>query len=217
MPRPASQTCPEEVEKVNNALCSGTVRDGDGKIEASLTAAVPYASIQASERLKLWGALGYGTGEVTLKPDAGTDEEKESYKSDISWNMMAVGGRRELLSSPENGPTLDLTGDALWARTESDRTNALAASDSDVTRLRLGLEGSWRIATEGDGSITPKLEVGVRQDGGDAETGSGMELGAGIAWSDPGAGLSLDLSGRTLITHTEEDLEERGLFGLVPL
>ncbi len=210
MPRPASQTCPEEVEKVNNALCSGTVRDGDGKIEASMTAAVPYASIQASERLKLWGALGYGTGEVTLKPDAGTDEKKESYKSDISWNMMAVGGRQELLSSPQNGPTLDLTGDALWARTESDRTNALAASDSDVTRLRLGLEGSWRIATEGDGSITPKLEVGVRQDGGDAETGSGMELGAGIAWSDPGAGLSLDLSGRTLVTHTEEDLENEG-------
>ncbi len=210
MPRPASQTCPEEVEKMNNALCSGTVRDGDGKIEASMTAAVPYASIQASERLKLWGALGYGTGEVTLKPDAGTDEKKESYKSDISWNMMAVGGRQELLSSPQNGPTLDLTGDALWARTESDRTNALAASDSDVTRLRLGLEGSWRIATEGDGSITPKLELGVRQDGGDAETGSGMELGAGIAWSDPGAGLSLDLSGRTLITHTEEDLENEG-------
>ena len=210
MPRPASQTCPEEVEKVNNALCSDTVRDGDGRIEASMTAAVPYASIQASERLKLWGALGYGTGEVTLKPDAGTDEKKESYKSDISWNMMAVGGRRELLSSPENGPTLVLTGDALWARTESDRTNALAASDSDVTRLRLGLEGSWRIATEGDGSITPKLELGVRQDGGDAETGSGMELGAGIAWSDPGAGLSLDLSGRTLITHTEEDLENEG-------
>ncbi len=210
MPRPASQTCPEEVEKMNNALCSGTVRDGDGKIEASMTAAVPYASIQASERLKLWGALGYGTGEVTLKPDAGTDEKKESYQSDISWNMMAVGGRQELLSSPQNGPTLDLTGDALWARTESDRTNALAASDSDVTRLRLGLEGSWRIATEGDGSITPKLELGVRQDGGDAETGSGMELGAGIAWSDPGAGLSLDLSGRTLITHTEEDLENEG-------
>ena len=110
MPRPASQTCPEEVEKVNNALCSGTVRDGDGRIEASMTAAVPYAAIQASERLKLWGALGYGTGEVTLKPDAGTDEKKESYRSDISWNMMAVGGRRELLSSPENGPTLDLTG-----------------------------------------------------------------------------------------------------------
>ena len=103
MPRPASQTCPEEVEKVNNALCSGTVRDGDGRIEASMTAAVPYASIQASERLKLWGALGYGTGEVTLKPDAGTDEKKESYKSDISWNMMAVGGRRELLSSPKAG------------------------------------------------------------------------------------------------------------------
>ena len=41
---------------------------GDGKIEASLTAGVPYGAWQASERLKLWGALGYGRGEMTLKP-----------------------------------------------------------------------------------------------------------------------------------------------------
>ncbi|MDE0459926.1 MAG: hypothetical protein OXI15_21765 [Chromatiales bacterium] len=35
-------------------------------MEASLTAAIPYAALQVSERLKLWGAAGYGAGEVTL-------------------------------------------------------------------------------------------------------------------------------------------------------
>ena len=79
-----------------------------------------------------------------------------------------------------------------------------------MTRLRLGLEGSWRIATEGDGSVTPKLEVGVRQDGGDAETGFGVELGGGLSWMDPTLGLSLDLSGRTLISHASDDLKDRG-------
>ncbi len=110
-----------------------------------------------------------------------------------------------------NGPALALVSDALWARTTSDRTAELAASDSDVTRLRLGLEGSWRMAQAGGGSLTPTLELGLRQDGGDAETGFGVELGGGIAWTDPGLGLSLDLSGRTLIAHDDGALEDRGV------
>ena len=189
-------------------LCNGALRNGDGEVEASLTAAVPYAAIQASERLKLWGALGYGTGEVTLKPDLGG----RSLTADISWTMAAAGLRGDLLPPPKegSGPALAVTSDALWARTSSDKTHELAASDSDVTRLRLGLEGGYRIATEGGGHVTPKLEIGARHDGGDAETGFGVELGGGLAWVDPGLGLSLDVSGRTLIAHGNDDLKDRG-------
>ena len=185
----------------------GAVREGDGKVEASLTAAVPYAAIQASERLKLWGAAGYGAGEVTLKPEVGG-----SLSSDISWTMAATGMRNDLvsLSKEGSGLALALTSDALWARTSSEKTHELAASESDVTRLRLGLEGNYRIATEGGGHLTPKLEIGARHDGGDAETGFGVELGGGLAWVDPALGLSLDLSGRTLIAHGSGDLEDRG-------
>ena len=189
-------------------LCNGAVQDGDGKVEASLTAAVPYAAIQASERLKLWGALGYGTGEVTLKPDLGG----RALSADISWTMAAAGVRGDLLPPPKagSGPALAVTSDALWARTGSDKTHELAASDSDVTRLRLGLEGGYRIATEGGGHLTPRLEIGARHDGGDAETGFGVELGGGLAWVDPALGLSLDVSGRTLIAHGNDDLKDRG-------
>ena len=109
-----------------------------------------------------------------------------------------------------SGPTLALTADALWARTSSEKTHELAASDSDVTRLRVGLEGGYAIATAGGGSVMPKVEIGARHDGGDAETGFGVELGGGIAWTDPQIGLSLDLSGRTLIAHGSDDLEDRG-------
>ena len=188
-------------------LCDRAVRDGDGEVEASLTAAIPYAALQASEHLKLWGALGYGTGEVMLKPSLGG-----SLGSDISWTMAAAGVRNDLVSLSQKGSglALALTSDALWARTSSEKTHELAASDSDVTRLRLGLEGSWRIATEGGGHLTPKLEIGARHDGGDAETGFGVELGGGLAWVDPALGLSLDLSGRTLVAHGSDDLEDRG-------
>ncbi len=61
--------------------------------------------------------------------------------------------------------------------------------------------------------MTPKLEVGARHVGGDAETGSGLELGGGIAWADPALGLTLDLSGRTLIAHGDDDLKDRGFAG----
>ena len=199
------QTCPADAE--DGHPCNGAVRAGDGSVEASLTAAIPYAALQASERLKLWGAAGYGTGEVTLKTAM-----DGSYKADTTWSMAAAGLRGDLLAPPEegSGPALAVTSDALWTRTSSEKTRDLAASDSDATRLRLGLEGSYRMALEGGGHLTPKLEVGARHDGGDAETGFGVELGGGIAWVDPGLGLSLDVSGRTLIAHGNDDLKDRG-------
>ena len=206
MPRPPSQIC-EEVAGETPALCDGAVRTGDGTVEASLTAAIPYAAFQASERLKLWGAAGYGAGEVTLKTELGGN-----YSADTSWSMAAAGLRGDLLAPPAegSGPALAVTSDALWARTSSEKTARLAASDSDVTRLRVGLEGSYHVALEDGGSLVPKLEVGARHDGGDAETGFGVELGGGVKWTDPGLGLSLDLSGRTLIAHGNDDLKDRG-------
>ena len=202
-PRPGGQGCPQGT----GPLCGEAVREGDGSVEASLTAAIPYAALQASERLKLWGAAGYGTGEVTLKTAM-----DGSYKADTMWSMAAAGLRGDLLEAPAegSGPALALTSDALWTRTSSEKTRDLAASASDATRLRLGLEGGYRMALEGGGHVTPKLEIGARHDGGDAETGFGVELGGGIAWVDPGLGLSLDVSGRTLLAHGDDDLKDRG-------
>ncbi|MYI23864.1 MAG: hypothetical protein F4109_00295 [Gammaproteobacteria bacterium] len=210
-PRPASRICQAGDDTVDpearRALCGGAVREGGGKVEASLTAAVPYAALQASERMKLWGALGYGAGEVTLTPQMGGN-----YKADIGWTMAALGLRGDLIAPPKagSGLALALTSDALYAGDSSDGTNDLAPSASGVSRLRLGLEGSYRIALAGGGSITPKLEAGARHDGGDAETGFGVELGGGIAWVDPALGLSLELSGRALIAHGNNDIKDRG-------
>ena len=209
--RPASRACPGDAQ---DRLCAGAVREGDGTVDASLTAALPYASLQASQRLTLWGALGYGEGEVTLATAMGG-----RYRADTTWRMAAAGLRGDLLEAPAqgSGPALALTSDALWARTASEKTRDLAASASDVTRLRLGLEGSWRMALDGGdtgaapgASLVPKLEVGARHDGGDAETGAGLELGGGLAWTDPALGLTLDVSGRTLIAHEDGALEDRG-------
>ena len=212
--RASSPACSTTENGTEQGTCNGAVRDGEGEVEATLTAVTPYAAIQTSENLKLWGTLGHGTGEVTLTPAVG-----DPLKADISWTMAAVGLRSDIIvprkNSTELGPLSDsglalaLTADALWARTSSNRTQDMVASDSDVTRLRFGLEGSYQITLKQGGSVTPRLEVGVRQDGGSAETGLGIELVGGLSWLDPTIGLSIDLSGRTLIVHSSDDLKNQ--------
>ena len=190
------------------SACAVAAQAGDGEVEASLTATIPYAALAVSERLRLWGAAGQGAGDVTVKTGPGG-----SYRADTAWSMAAAGLRGDLLAPPveSSGPALALTSDALWVRTSSEKTGDLAASESDVSRLRVGLEGSWGVALSGGGSVTPKLELGARHDGGDAETGFGVELGGGLAWRDPKLGLTLDLSGRTLVAHDDGGLEDRGV------
>ncbi len=203
--RVPEQMCNQEnlPAQARQVLCNGAVREGDGEVKASLTAITPYTSMQVSDSIQLWGTLGQGSGEVTLQPELG-----DVLTSDMSWDMVALGMRGDLLEQ-EQGLSLALTADALWSRTQSDKTHQLAASDASSTRIRAGLESSWKKDLE-NGQLTPRLEVGIRQDGGDAETGTGLEIGGGIAWNDTNLGLSLDLSGRTLVSHDSDDLKDRG-------
>ncbi len=178
---------------------------GDGEVESSLTAAIPYASAQVSERLKLWGAMGYGAGEVTLETAMG-----DHHDADTTWSMAAAGLRGGLLKPGGRGFALALLADALWTRTDSDETGELAASRSEANRLRLGVEGGREFTLVG-GVVTPRVELGVRHDGGDAETGFGVEVGGGVSLTAERLGLVLDISGRALLAHEAEDFRDRGM------
>ena len=59
----------------------------------------------------------------------------------------------------------------------------------------------------------PSVEIGVRHDGGDAETGFGADIGAGLAWSDPASGIAAEVRGRGLLTHADGDFRESGFAG----
>ena len=127
--------------------------------------------------------------------------------------MVATGGRSALLEpGADGGLMLALVSDNLWVRTASDpaKVGSLEAVEADVTRLRFGLEGSWPTLLEGGAAMTPALGLRLRHDGGDAETGFGVELGGGFTWNDPASGLSFDVSGRTLLTHEDGAFEDRG-------
>ena len=144
-----------------------------------------------------------------------TPENDERYETDMDLAMAAAGLRGVVVEAPaEGGPELAVKTDALAVRTSSDATQGaggnLAAATGDVTRLRLGLEGTWRGLVLGTGTLAPRLEVGVRHDGGDAETGFGLDLGAGLAWSDPASGIHAEASGRGLLTHESAGFGQRG-------
>ena len=188
---------------------------GSGEVESALTGVYPYGRYAVSQRLSLWGIAGYGAGTLTLTPDGGS-----AVETDTDMAMGAAGARGVLIeASAGNGPELAVKADGLLLRMSSDAARdgaggRLAAADADVTRLRLGLEGTWHgIETGNGGTLTPTLEVGVRHDDGDAETGLGVEAGAGLAWSDPASGIAAELKARGLLTHEADGFRERGLSG----
>ena len=73
--------------------------------------------------------------------------------------------------------------------------------------MGLALEASRGFVT-GGGMLTPGFEIGLRHDGGGAETGAGLELGGRLSWTDPGMGLSLEAGVRALIAHENDDYGE---------
>ena len=182
--------------------------DAGGRVAASMTALTPWAGYKVSERLSVWGALGFGAGELTLTPKA-----QPGQNTDLAMRLAAGGARGTVVDG--DGPKLDAVADARWVRTTSEKVSSsdgyLAATSADVTRLRLGLEGSWAMTLDDQGAtVTPRLSFGVRHDGGDAETGFGADIGGGVLLAIPARGLSVSLEGRGLLIHEAKGFIDTG-------
>ena len=188
-------------------MLSEEMGDDRGTVESTLTGVYPYARLEMSERVSAWGLAGLGTGELTLN-----QEGQAPIDTDLSMTMGAVGVKGTVLDGTgASGVGLNVKSDAMWVRTASDRTAGLESAEGDVSRLRLILEGE-RVFEAGDGStFTPTGQVGLRLDGGDAETGTGVEVGAGIRYT-VGA-LTIEGQVRALVAHEESGYEEWGASG----
>ena len=132
--------------------------------------------------------------------------------------MAAVGLRGVDVEAPEDGGLeLAVKSDALAVRTTSKAASrgggTLAAAAAEVTRLRLGLAGTWRGLDAGGVELTPRLDVGIRHDGGEAETGFGADIGGGLSWYDPKRGSAAELSARGLLTDQADGLRDEGISG----
>ena len=176
--------------------------DSGGELDASLASVYPYMRWTPFSTVEFWGLLGYGQGELELKS---TDSLVQTA---IRMSMAAFGGRWGVVSAGEIESALKA--DALVVRMASDDAPDLSATTSTTQRLRLALEVRMSQVALRDLKLTPVLELGVRWDGGDAQTGVGVELGGGVVYVDPRLGLNVEAKGRVLLAHQEEDFRQWG-------
>ena len=128
--------------------------------------------------------------------------------------MAAGGGRGELLAT-EAGFELAFKADALWVGMRTDAASGaggnLKSTRAAVSRLRTAIEGSQSLNIANQLSVKPSLELGIRQDGGDAETGRGLDLGLGLMLADGVTGLAIDVRVRRLLIHQAAGFAESGM------
>ena len=200
-----------------------------GTLDSALVSVHPYLHYRVTPRLAAWGALGYGEGALRLRPKRGTAGVGDGLKSvpgvpgesalmetGLQLGMGALGLTGTLYATDTT--ELALKSDVLWVRTASEATDGLQAVDgADTRRLRLLLTGTHRRSLVNGAELTPSVELGLRYDGGDAETGAGIELGGGLRYADAVRGLTLESRARALLAHEDGGYEEWGLSGSLAL
>ena len=183
--------------------------DDAGTVESSLTGVYPYARIDLNTKVSAWALAGAGSGELTLHQEGG-----QPMPTDISMRMGAIGVKGQMLDgSGPSGVGLNVKSDAMWVGTKSSDTDELAPTEGTVTRLRLILQGERSFEADNGATFTPSAELGLRHDGGDAETGTGIEIGAGLRYvSGP---VTVEAQVRSLVAHEDSDYEEWGMSGAI--
>ena len=180
-----------------------------GTVESSMTGVYPYARLDLNERVSAWGLVGIGSGELTLH-----QEGQNPMETDLGMRMGALGVKGQVLDgSGPSGIGINVKSDAMWVRTSSARTQGMMGAEGDVSRLRLILEANRQFAIEGGGTFVPSGEVGLRVDGGDAETGTGLEVGAGMRYAR--GPITIEGQVRALVAHEASGYEEWGASGAI--
>ena len=201
---------------------AGTVGTGDyhvargelqsermGSIWSVLGSVHPYVQVSVAEWLRVWGLGGYGSGTLRI---SGSQQD-----ADMRMRMWAVGGRSDLRVPALGGLRFALKSDVFRVEMESDPTDSRRGSTAGVRRMRLMLESSFRVVSVWGGDLSPLVEVGVRDDAGDAETGRGLEVASGLRYHNRDRGLLVEATARSLVSHEDASYQEWGVGGTVRL
>ncbi len=196
-----------------------TERSGDtprtGEIKTRVTSAAPYAGWFPTEGLRLWGTVGFGRGKLEID-----DELSIHETTDLTRISIAGGATRELASSdkllPGGETTLALQGSVsvTWALI-ADNGGDIDALTVRMDVVRMSLDGGYVRRLAAGGTLEPSVQLGLRFDGGDGETGTGMEVGGTLRYLKPAAGLTVMGRSRTLLLA--DDRAEWGVGGLIRL
>ncbi len=177
--------------------------DGSGEIDSTLTSVMPWLRWKSPSGLEVWGAFGVGSGE------ADTTHSSGEATMDLGARMIAVGAWNHL--SNRWGRSIAFKADAFTATVSADGAEA-SAGDIDAGSQRI------RVAAEMTPSRPPvngqtdyALELGARHDGGDAETGAGLDVAGDFRHVSADGGVEISGRGSYLLFHGQEGFKEMGL------
>ena len=183
--------------------------DMSGTYGSSLISVHPYVG-WTTPGYGLWAAFGLGWGEVQID-----DSVADPQSTGMSQWSLGGGASVTLLATDAmiaGGTTaLKLKAEGSLVHAEVEKSNTIDALGVDVNQVRALVEASHAQRFAAGGTLTPSLEVGGRLDGGDGETGAGLEVGGGLSYAD--SGLAVEARGRALVLHGG-NYGEWGLSGL---
>ena len=170
----------------------------EGRLTTRLTSLYPYVRGAVSSGLDLWAIGGYGRGE------AGDARGMEALgaPADLTMTMGAAGLRQDV--AERGGVALAVVGGAgSLSLSTAGGGLTLAGLGAGVHQARVAVE-----ASRASGAVSPFVQVGGRYDGGDGQTGGGLEVVAGLRAST--SRVDLEARGRWLSLHSASGYEEYG-------
>ena len=179
---------------------------GAGTLETRLTSLYPYLRWASATGDEVWGVFGVGIGAAD---HAGTSAPAAT-SADHGLRLGAAGWRRGLgeVLYMAGGRRLRVStiGDAGVVRLHTTTaTGVLAGLAATVQRVRAGLELEYYTHA----GVRPFVQASGRFDGGDGQTGGGLEVAGGLRYA-AAAGLALEALGRALTLHSAAGYREYG-------
>ena len=170
----------------------------EGRLTTRLTSLYPYVRGAVSSGLEVWAIGGYGRGEAG---DA-RGMEAVGAPGDLTMTMGAAGLRQDV--AERGGVALAVVGGAgSMSLSTAGGGLTLAGLGAGVHQARVAVE-----ASRASGAVSPFVQVGGRYDGGDGQTGGGLEVVAGLRAST--SRVDLEARGRWLSLHSASGYEEYG-------
>ena len=173
-----------------------------GQLSTSMTSVHPYLRWSGGAT-SVWTTFGAGRGEARNERTA----TGHVGQSPLDLAMGLVELQRRL--GPAGGPVaFGLRADAGWASLSTDEgTETIDDLRGRVHQARLGVDLRSEVRVGGAG-LAPFGAVHLRQDGGDGQTGRGVELSGGLRAQLGFVGL--DVQGRWLAFHSATRYGESG-------
>ena len=184
------------MESVLDYTHQGEGQSVAGRHHGRLVGFNPYLGWSGAGGSRVWTTAGYAKADVVVR-----DDEAGTQTADGRVRMLAAGAAVRVFAGTGGG-RVDAKGEGHVARFRLDENgDLLRAVEVGVHRVRFALHAERSFRVGSGRALKPSVALGVRQDGGDGRTGTGMEAGGALSASAWNSRLQVEAAARTLLVH----------------